>query len=184
MKQKEIVGIGPVLFKQSERAKYIRVIVQSSSNIVVIVPKGISFQQAEEFVKSKKAWIKKHQSKLQLLEQNYTASAVDRRKAKALLQKRLNQLSREYSLPYNKLTIRNQKTRWGSCSCKNNISLNYKLVLLPEELLDYVLVHELVHTKIKNHGTRYWSKLDSLIGYARTKDMRLKQYRFLLSTDE
>lgn len=70
--------------------------------------------------------------------------------------------------------MREQRTRWGSCSGKNNISLNVKLVLLPEELIDYVILHELVHTRIHNHGKKFWDELDIYTGNAKAVAKRLK----------
>ncbi|MEA3348593.1 MAG: M48 family metallopeptidase, partial [Pseudomonadota bacterium] len=76
--------------------------------------------------------------------------------------------------------IRNQKTRWGSCSAKNNISLNIKLALLPDQLRDLVLVHELIHTKIKNHGPNFWQKLEKIYPQARKLDQQVNNHSGLL----
>lgn len=70
--------------------------------------------------------------------------------------------SAKYSLPYNKLTFRFQKTRWGSCSSKKNINLNASLIFLPEHLIRYIILHELSHTKVMNHSEQYWKVLFSL----------------------
>ena len=77
---------------------------------------------------------------------------------------------------YNKVTIRNQKTRWGSCSGKNNINLNMKLMNIPNHLIDYVILHELVHTKVKNHRPLFWGSLDIYVGNAKAIDKELKKY--------
>jgi predicted metal-dependent hydrolase len=73
--------------------------------------------------------------------------------------------------------MRNQRTRWGSCSNKNNINLNMKLIRLPDEMIDYVLLHELVHTRIKNHTKDFWRELDRFVGDAKAKNKRLKAYK-------
>jgi len=70
---------------------------------------------------------------------------------------RLQQISNETGLDWNRLSIRGQKTRWGSCSARGNISLNYKMLFLPENLVDHVLLHELVHTLEMNHSLRFWT---------------------------
>lgn len=184
MKQINLSGIGPVLFKQSHRAKYIRISVKSSLDITVTVPLGTSLNKAKAFVAIKRDWIKKHQSELRNAEKSYNSRMIDRKKAKSTIQKRLHELSSKHNLPYNSVMIRNQKTRWGSCSYKNNISLNIKLAMLPDELADYVVLHELVHTKIKNHSKNFWNKLDSIVVNAKKKNIQLKQYHFLLSINE
>ena len=76
-----------------------------------------------------------------------------------MLVARLTELADQYGYTYNKVFIRNQKTRWGSCSAKNNISLNIKLLLLPEDLRDFIILHELVHTKVKDHSNDFWAEL-------------------------
>lgn len=70
---------------------------------------------------------------------------------------RLQQISNETGLDWKRLSIRGQKTRWGSCSATGNISLNYKMLFLPENLVDHVLLHELVHTREMNHSQRFWT---------------------------
>lgn len=87
---------------------------------------------------------------------------IYRYEAKKILPPRMNELALKNGFQYNKITIRNNKRNWGSCSSKNNISLNLQMMKLPDELIDYVLLHELVHTKIKNHGPQFWAKLDEL----------------------
>ncbi|MEE9302710.1 MAG: SprT family zinc-dependent metalloprotease [Thiotrichaceae bacterium] len=77
-------------------------------------------------------------------------------RAKSFLPDMLENLSVQCGLPYNRLTIRGQKTRWGSCSSKQNINLNYKLLFFPEEVVRYVCIHELCHTKEMNHSKRFW----------------------------
>jgi predicted metal-dependent hydrolase len=72
----------------------------------------------------------------------------------------LQQISETEKLPFEKVTIRGQKTRWGSCSARKSISLNYKLLFLPPDLVRYVLVHELCHTKHLNHSAKFWALLD------------------------
>lgn len=68
----------------------------------------------------------------------------------------LRQLSQRCQLPFNQLTIRGQKTRWGSCSSDKNINLNYKLLFFPYHLIEYVIIHELCHTVHLNHSKRFW----------------------------
>ena len=85
-------------------------------------------------------------------------------------------MAKEHGFRYNKATVRNQKTRWGSCSAKNNISLNMQLMNLPKELIDYVILHELVHTKVKNHSKTFWATLDQYNHNAKQKNRALKDY--------
>ncbi len=97
--------------------------------------------------------------------QNYFESIltqVYRYEAKKLLPQRLHQLAGEHGFSYSKVNIRDNRRNWGSCSSQNNISLNLQMMKLPDELIDYILLHELVHTKIKNHGPEFWEMLNSI----------------------
>jgi predicted metal-dependent hydrolase len=87
---------------------------------------------------------------------------IYRFEAKKILPQKLAELAMEFGFQYQKVTIRNNKRNWGSCSSKNNISLNLQMMKLPNELIDYILLHELVHTEIKNHGEKFWEKLNNI----------------------
>jgi predicted metal-dependent hydrolase len=87
---------------------------------------------------------------------------VYRTEARKLLPPRLKELATTHGFSYAKATIRNNRRNWGSCSSRNNISLNLQMMKLPDELVDYILLHELVHTEIKDHSERFWKRLDQL----------------------
>ena len=103
---------------------------------------------------------------------------IDTVKAGAALAERLEELARLHNFKYRNVSIRNQRTRWGSCSGKDNISLNINLARLPAELSDYVILHELLHTRIKNHGKGFWTELDRYVGGS-AKDLakKLRKHR-------
>lgn len=177
-------GGGHVLLERSGRAKHISLSVKPFKGVRVAVPFGVSFNKAEEVVHSKTDWIKKHLNKMDQLEkeaiEQSNNSLMDRKVARALLVRRIHELSDKYGLTYNRVFVKNQKTRWGSCSLKNNINLNINLVRLPDELIDYTIFHELVHTRVKNHSKRFWDELDKLVGESRKLDKKLSRYRALL----
>ena len=102
---------------------------------------------------------------------------VYRHEALNILPGRLKELSVKFGFSYNKVTVRNNKTNWGSCSQGNNISLNLQMMKLPDELIDYILLHELVHTRIKDHSARFWAKLDQVTGgNAKELAKKVKKY--------
>jgi len=103
--------------------------------------------------------------------------AAWRKEAKKYLPARLEELAKLYGFEFRRVTIKNNKSRWGSCSRKNNINLNLHLMRLPVHLSDYILLHELVHTIHKNHSKKFWKQLDTLTGNARSLDKELKQYK-------
>ncbi len=99
-----------------------------------------------------------------------------RSEAKQYLPQRTAFLAKKFNFNYGKVSVRNAKTRWGSCSGKNNISLNIHLMRLPEHLTDYVILHELCHTVEKNHGKNFWALLDKISGNAKELNKELKPY--------
>ena len=182
----EIEGV-PVLFKRSRRARRISVSITPFCGVCVSVPYSFSYSKAEIFVLSKMKWVRKHLEKIKHYEYaGESGNNLDRFDntekvaAREKLVKRLALLANRYGFTYNSVSVRNQKTRWGSCSVKNNISLNVKLVRLPEELTDYVILHELVHTRVKDHGPLFWAEMDKLVGDGRRMRRRLKNYTGVL----
>lgn len=100
--------------------------------------------------------------------------------AKEYLPNRLAQLALINGINYGKVTIRNTKTRWGSCSHLNNINLSLHLMRLPEKLIDYVILHELAHVKVKNHSPVFWLYLDEICANAMLLDQQLKKHNPVL----
>lgn len=101
-----------------------------------------------------------------------------RRNAKIILPPRLYALSLQHNLSYKSVKINSSSGRWGSCSARGNINLSYFLVLLPKHLIDYVLLHELAHTREMNHGERFWALLDGMTdGKAQLLRSELRKYR-------
>jgi len=177
----EIVGVGPVLFERSKKANRVNISVNPFTGVRVAVPHGLSLQKAEEFVNTKTGWIQRHLGRMnQYEERNETGSAasdgIDRAEAKSKLVLRLKHLAGKHGFIYNKVFIRNQKTRWGTCSSRNNISLNMKVSRLPQELMDYVILHELAHTRFKNHSNDFWTLMDTLMENGKAKAASLREW--------
>jgi len=99
-----------------------------------------------------------------------------RNEARAYLPGRLTELAGRYGYTYRRLFLKNLKSRWGSCSSAGNINLNIRLMDLPDHLIDYVLLHELAHTRHKNHGPAFWTELEMTTGNARELDKELNRY--------
>jgi predicted metal-dependent hydrolase len=176
---------GSINFTHSPRAKYLRITVRPDKSITVTMPKNGNLDEAKKFLQTKLPWIKKQ---LQKIDQNKQLQSepdvknIDLHQTQNDLFKKLDYFSDKYNFPYNKVTFRCQKTRWGSCSGKNNINLNINLAFLPKELQDYVLLHELVHTKIKNHSKDFWSELDKYTdGQAKQRSKALKNYKLKMT---
>jgi len=112
--------------------------------------------------------------------QNVIRKAIQRAwriEARKYMPERIQILARQHNLTYGKITVRDNKTRWGSCSRGNDISLNIHLMRLPLHLCNYVILHELAHTRVKNHQKPFWQFLDQLTGgRARLLDKELNGY--------
>jgi predicted metal-dependent hydrolase len=157
----EISPVGRISFVRSRRAKRLRITIRPDKTITATFPLRVSLEQAKQFVQSKTGWIQKHlQQPEPLVCPDADISAEELDKVQDVLFERLRFFASKYNFAYNRATFRCQKTKWGSCSSKNHINLNINLVFLPSHLQDYVLLHELVHTKHKNHGKHFWTELD------------------------
>jgi predicted metal-dependent hydrolase len=157
---------------RSMRARLLRISVRANGAVRVTVPRHGSLRQAEAFVRTKRAWIEKTLQRLAKVRPVGGDTAGRRRPVVSdemiaqqhILFGRLKELAAQHGFRYGRAGIRNQKSRWGSCSLRNNISLNIHLLALPGHLRDYVILHELVHTEHKNHSRAFWARLNGLVG--------------------
>jgi hypothetical protein len=176
----EIPDVGAVLLAKSKKARRLSMTVRADRGIRVAVPYRTSFKEGMAFLESNIGWARKNLDRVRRIERQHKTTLsnlppISRAAARAVLVKRLDELAREHGFSYNRVFVRNQKTRWGSCSENDNINLNVNLVRLRPGLMDYVILHELVHTRAKNHGRRFWSQLDELVGDAKALDRELKK---------
>jgi len=169
--------VGEVVLERSYRAKHINISVKPTKKIRVAVPVGIAFEKAHKFAKQKEYWIEKQILKFV----NSSATPIfDTFAAECFIHEeeylinRVATLAKKHGFQYNKLKFKVMKTRWGSCTEKNNINLNMLITYLPKKLQDYVILHELVHTRIKDHSHRFWALLDKITGDAKGIHKELK----------
>lgn len=179
---KDIAAIGPVRFEKSRRAKRMNISIRPFKGVRVAVPSLFSMTDAELFVLEKADWIRQKLHDLQEVEAQlekavHQAVTIDQAAAERILSTRLAELAHIHGFSYNRVKFRNQKTRWGSCSGINNISLNRQLILLPDSLIEYVLLHELLHTRVKNHSATFWTELETILPGACQRAAELKRYR-------
>ena len=150
--------------------------------IRVSVPRRQSFKSAQKFVESQIGWIKRRISEMNIrIEKSKVLPEIDREDARRILNQRLMELATEHDFEYAKVSIRKQKTRWGSCSSQNNISLNQNLLHLTDDLIEYVLLHELTHTRVKNHSPSFWNELEKVCPSAKEKRRLLKTCSYCLA---
>lgn len=155
--------------KVSKRARRLRLAIYCDGNFVVTVPRNMSESIIERFIIKKSQWIL---DKLEYFK-NFPRQEFEKGTHKnylkykylalILVRKQIELFNSHYGFKFNKINIKNQKTRWGSCSRKGNLNFNYKIVLLPKRLADYIIVHELCHLKEFNHSQRFWNLVAQLI---------------------
>ncbi len=151
--------------KKNKRSKSIRISVRENGEVLVTMPYRLPKYFAEKFVASKKEWIEERLREQEVnprpkkILAHYSVKDFKENKEKAytLVDNRIAYFNQFYKYEISRVVIRNQKSRWGSCSGKKNLNFNYKLVFLPLPLADYVIVHELCHLKEMNHGKNFWA---------------------------
>lgn len=145
--------------------------IDEECRITIRIPLYISMREAERFLQAKSRWLITHY--LTILEKKNSRPRSDLSAVqKNALEKRYKEAAREY-IPkrvtyyqaitggnYSRISIRNQKTRWGSCSAKGTLSFNWRLMLAPPSILDYVVVHELCHLTHMNHSPAFWQAVE------------------------
>ena len=149
--------------------KTLSIQINRDNEVVVRAPRRISNAEIERIVASKEAWIRKHLKKMEddlrrdSSEKQYHLSDEEVAKltaeAKRVIPERVAHYAPLVGVEYNRVTIRHQKTRWGSCSAKGNLNFNCLLMLTPPEVLDSVVVHELCHRKEMNHSKRFYAEV-------------------------
>lgn len=164
------------------RRKTIAIQIDREGQVIVRTPYGITKRQVEEFLDEKKDWLLQTRQRVEKrkTEQIPISEEVRREgieRAKRIFPERTAYFAKRMGVDYGRITIREQKTRWGSCSSKGNLNFNWKLVLLAPELLDYVVVHELAHRREMNHSKNFWKIVEAELPDYRERRRRLKECR-------
>ena len=186
-------GLGEVSYVRSQRARNLSIRINQRGEVRVTMPRLVSQKRAERFFLSKQEWVLKRLNSLNSLDCRGTLppeggiiqirgkvypvhllrgdvdveAAIWRMLQKEALQylpERVRELAEKHAYKISGLKIRKMKSRWGSCTARKSINLNSWLVMLPEYLSDYVILHELVHTRIPDHSLRFWEELDGITG--------------------
>ena len=167
--------IGKIKYRYSKKAKYIRIVISNTSHVSVIIPDHHHIKDAIEFVHLKKNWIQKNKIRIaQKKKLKLKLSNLELEKFWDDTKQKIVQLADVHQLNFYKLTFKTLKTRWGSCSQNNTICINNLSYYLPEHLKEYIMLHELVHTKIKNHSGMFWEELEKICPNPKIKSKELR----------
>ena len=147
----------PVIhFVRHRRARRYVIRVRHDGQVRVTIPRGGSRREAEEFAARQSGWITRQLERIQPPSLSADQRRALRMRAQVELPARLHQLAAIHRLPVSRVSIRNQQTRWGSCGRDGHVCLNWRLVLMPAWVRDYVLIHELMHLRRLDHSPTYW----------------------------
>lgn len=154
--------------KKSRRAKNICLRVCPDATAVLTIPWRVPREAGLKFLEAKKGWLlDKIRNKKEEIRKRPLRTRNDYLENKAAAERlvwgRLEHFNAFYDFSYNRVAIRDQKSRWGSCSAKKNLNFTYRIVFLPPELADYLIVHELCHLREMNHSARFWKLVEKII---------------------
>lgn len=166
------------------KRKTISLQIKPDGSIELKVPLQTTSSQIQEFLRQKSNWIEKHLQKVQ--ERQKQMSQIKpltieeihglANQALEVIPKRVAYFAPLVGVTYGRITIRNQKSRWGSCSGKGNLNFNCLLMLMPSEILDYVVVHELCHRKEMNHSPKFWAEVKKILPDYENQKLWLKEH--------
>jgi len=169
----------PYTLKESPRARHIRITIRKTGEVAVTKPRGVSIRQVQQFIQSKEDWI---QATVATILQNQTTPDLatnseyhflkHKPAARALTEAKLDQWNALYQFDFKRLEIKRMTSRWGSCSTHKTLCFNYKILFLPEELQDYLVVHELCHLAEMNHSAKFWAQVER--GIPNYRELRKK----------
>jgi hypothetical protein len=153
--------------------KTVAIQVNSDLSVTLRVPSQATQREIQKILKEKESWILKHINDFKQKKAVFEASASERLtndeiheladRALKYIPERTEYFAKKIGVDYGRITIRNQKTRWGSCSSKGNLNFNCLLMLTPPEVIDYVVVHELCHRKEMNHSKVFWREVENVL---------------------
>jgi len=146
----------PIYFVRHRRARRYLMRVDHDGRVRVTIPRGGSKREADAFVQRHSEWVARQRARLTPSAFGVEERRAFRERARAELPARLYEIATDHGLTVTGVSIRNQRTRWGSCGRDGKISLNWRLVLMPPAVRDYVLVHELMHLKRLDHSPAFW----------------------------
>ena len=145
--------------------KTISIRITGPDSVEVRAPRRMPQAQINDFIERHQAWIEKHIARIPQPDPPFTEEEIRALADQALqvIPDRVRRYAALIGVRYGRITIRNQKSKWGSCSANGNLNFNCLLMLCPPEVLDYVVVHELCHRKEMNHSPKFWAEVEKYV---------------------
>ena len=162
--------IAPIYFVRHRRARRYLLRVEHDGRVRVTIPRGGSRREADAFARRHLDWVLRQRAALSQGRYSPDDRQQLRAKARAELPVRLQELADQLGLRVTRVSIRNQRTRWGSCGRDGHVCLNWRLAAMPDWVRDYVIIHELMHLKRMDHSPAYWRLVSAV--YPRYREAR------------
>lgn len=165
-------------FHRSWRTTRIRIAVQRTGTVKVTAPIFVPRVVAERFVHAHRTWILEKLATIQKKEsalKNHQPYRKSKAAARAYITGIIEEYTEKYNFTYNRISIKNHTSRWGSCSRKKNLNFNYKMLFLPRDLAEYIVVHELCHLEHLNHSRKFWTHVAAIIPDYKKRRKTLKE---------
>ena len=166
------------------KRKTLSIYIRPEGNIEIRAPLKVSKAYIDSFVDSKSDWIYKtlaclaeKESKRKVIRISPNEEKEYFAKALTCFQNKCSYFAKKMGVEYQKIKVNKAKTRWGSCNSKGNINFTYRLIFAPEDLIDYVVIHELAHLKEMNHSNRFWEVVEEIIPDYKERRRRLNEFR-------
>jgi predicted metal-dependent hydrolase len=151
-----IAAIAPVYFVRHRRARRYLLRVDHDGRVRITIPRGGSRREADAFARRHVEWVLRQRARLPPSRFSTAERHALRARAAIELPARVHQLAAAHRMTVSRVSIRNQRTRWGSCGRDGHICLNWRLVAMPDWVRDYVIIHELMHLERLDHSPAYW----------------------------
>ncbi len=164
------------------RRKSLGLQIKSDGRVYARVPERTSDEVIRYFIEKHTAWILRKRSRLVNVPQASVTrlpevtSEAGKRQIRRLVTQRVAYYAGMMGVAYGRISMRNQRTRWGSCSSDGNLNFNCRLLFVPPELVDYVVVHELAHRRHMNHSPEFWQEVERYLPDYRERREKLRQY--------
>ena len=183
---KKTDGLGEIRISVTRSArKSLGLEVRDANTVLARIPTRVSDRELKVFVENHRSWILEKTAVMAEREEKRKStpaplpellSKTDWMKIQLKIGKRVRHYCETMGVTVGYVTVKNQKTRWGSCSAKGNVNFNYQLAFLPDELLDYVVIHELAHRRHMDHSMAFWAEVEKYCPDYRERRERLKEY--------
>ena len=173
----------PYTLKANRRCRSIRLTIHYDGRFVATHPYSVSEKDVVDFIVERSSWILKHIATSSQREFSTRSAAYSfsefKEKAQDYVQERVEHFNEIYKFDFNRVYVKDHKAQWGSCTRKRNLNFNFRILFLPVELSDYIIVHELCHLSEFSHGERFWKLVAKVLPDFKNIEKKLRKGRFL-----